>query len=74
MLKIVKSTAIEGISSTEDGQQIATFYANINENGTNNTMNVMDQALYDANKKKVRADKREFDDYVYTVEDAEGEG
>lgn len=69
MLTINKSTTVEGVSTTEDDRQIAMFYASLNETGTNITMNVSDQVLYEANKKQVRADKRKFDDYVYELED-----
>lgn len=73
LLKITKSTTVEGASFTEDEHQIATFYANINDAGTNLSMNVIDQELYDANKKQVRLDKQEFDNYVYSLEDEAGD-
>jgi len=73
MLQVAKSTTIQGISSTEDGKQIATFYANINGESSNNNMTITDQPLYDENKKAVRTDKREFDDYVFSVEDEQEE-
>ncbi|WP_433322442.1 hypothetical protein ACRHK7_01080 [Weissella tructae] len=73
MLKITRSTTVDGTSVMEDDSIVATFYGNITGDGTNMSMNVINQELYDANKKQVRADKREFDDFVYDLEDKAGD-
>ncbi|QIL51271.1 hypothetical protein G7084_03830 [Weissella coleopterorum] len=70
-MKIKKSITINATSTTEDGKTIATFYASISGDGagTNTSMNVADQELYEVNKSIVREDKAAFDKFVYEVED-----
>ncbi|MCW0953239.1 hypothetical protein OIT44_04010 [Weissella ceti] len=70
-MKINKSVTLNANSEIE-GTIVANFYASVTSDGngnTTNSMTIMDQKLYDANKKKVRADKRAFDDAVFEVED-----
>ncbi|MGQ4573354.1 hypothetical protein ACUIJP_04630 [Leuconostoc pseudomesenteroides] len=75
-LSVSKSISLRGTSSVtkEDGTvtQIAMFDAQISTNNAQsyNNMNIMDQALYVANKAIVRADKSDFDDTVWAAEDA----
>lgn len=72
MIKIDKSTTINATFNTDDGQQVAYFSASVSDGVvTNMNMNISNQALYEANKAAARADKAEFDKYVYGVEDEE---
>lgn len=70
-MKINKSITLNA-NSEVDGKVVANFYASVTSDAygsTSNSMTIVDQPLYDANKKKVRADKRAFDDAVFQVED-----
>lgn len=71
MIKIKKATTITATFNTDDGQQVAYFNASVSDTGTNISMGISNQELYEANKAAVRADKAEFDKYVYAVEDEE---
>ncbi|NYS22716.1 hypothetical protein HFP47_06760 [Leuconostoc sp. DB-1] len=68
-MTINKSVSITAISQTADGQAIAYFSANVSDSGTSSNMTIQNQDLYEANKKQVRADKADFDNAVYDVED-----
>ncbi|WP_338753116.1 hypothetical protein [Leuconostoc mesenteroides] len=70
-MKINKSVALNAWSSTEAGEQIAYFSANVSSDGTNSSMSIQNQTLYETNKSLVRKDKAAFDDAVYEVEDAQ---
>lgn len=70
-MKINKSVSITATSVTEDNQVIAYFSANVSDSGTTSNMNIQNQDLYEANKTKVRAEKTEFDNAIYEVEDAQ---
>ena len=70
MIEITKSTSINATFKTDDGQQVAYFSASVSkETGSNISMNISNQVLYEANKEAVRTAKVEFDKYVYAVED-----
>lgn len=69
MTTINKSLTFNAPFTTSDGKPVAYFSANVNENGTNITMQVQDPALYAANKDAVRAFKDEFDKAVFDAED-----
>ncbi|MBE4727701.1 MAG: hypothetical protein ABF711_02440 [Leuconostoc mesenteroides] len=68
-MTINKSVSINATSETADGQAIAYFSANVSASGTSSNMTIQNQDLYEANKKQVRADKADFDNAVYDVED-----
>jgi len=68
-MTINKSVSINATSQTADGQAIAYFSANVSASGTSSNMTIQNQDLYEANKKQVRADKADFDNAVYDVED-----
>lgn len=68
-MTINKSVSINATSQTADGQAIAYFSANVSASGTSSNMTIQNQDLYEANKKQVRADKTDFDNAVYDVED-----
>lgn len=70
-MKINKSVALSAWSSTESGEQIAYFSANVSDTGTTSNMSIQNQALYETNKALVRKDKTDFDNAVYEVEDAQ---
>ncbi|WP_349531178.1 hypothetical protein [Leuconostoc mesenteroides] len=70
-MTINKSVSINATSQTADGQAIAYFSANVSDSGTSSNMTIQNQDLYEANKKQVRADKADFDNAVYDVEDAQ---
>lgn len=73
MLEINKSTTINATFNADNGKQIAYFSASVSGtgNGNNISMTIYDQDLYEVNKEAVRADKAEFDKYVYAIEDEE---
>lgn len=69
-LQITKSVQLQANYYTPDNQtQIAFSSANVSKTGTTNNMQITNQEAYDANKQKVRAEKTEFDNAVYAVED-----
>jgi len=68
-MEITKSVQISAQSKTSTGESIAYFTANVSDAGTNSSMNIQNQTLYDANKTQVRKDKSDFDNAVYEVED-----
>lgn len=68
-MTINKSVSITATPVTADGQAIAYFSANVSDSGTSSNMTIQNQDLYEANKKQVRADKADFDNAVYDVED-----
>lgn len=72
-MTINKSVSINATSQTTSGQAIAYFSANVSDSGTSSNMTIQNQDLYEANKKQVRADKADFDNAVYDVEDAQAE-
>ncbi len=48
---------------------IASFSATVSDNYTNSQLTIQDQELYNSNKAKVRKDKSDFDNYVYSIQD-----
>jgi len=68
-MEITKSVQISAQSKTSIGESIAYFTANVSDNGTNSSMTIQNQTLYEANKTQVRKDKSDFDNAVYEVED-----
>ncbi|TEA88349.1 hypothetical protein [Lacticaseibacillus paracasei] len=71
-LKTNKSISLTG-TSTIGGVQVAYLNATIDQEGNGaNTVNqsIQNQALYDANKKEVRADIAEFQQLLYDTEDS----
>ena len=68
---INKSISLTATSSTDGGETIAYFNANVSASGTNSNMSIQNQSLYEENKDKVRQDKSSFDNTVYEVEDAQ---
>jgi len=68
-MEITKSVQISAQSKTSTGESIAYFTANVSDNGTNSSMTIQNQTLYEANKTQVRKDKSDFDNAVYEVED-----
>jgi len=74
-MEITKTTSLTATSVTPDDSKraIAYFNASVATDGGNSniSMNIQDQALYDANKKQVRDDLNQFTQAVYDVEDAQ---
>ena len=71
-LKTNKSISLTGTSTIGD-VQVAYFNATIYQEGNgSNTVNqsIQNQALYDANKKEVRADIAKFQQLLYDTEDS----
>ncbi|RND87437.1 hypothetical protein [Lacticaseibacillus paracasei] len=71
-LKTNKSISLTG-TSTIGNVQVAYLNATIDQEGNGaNTVNqsIQNQALYDANKKEVRADIAEFQQLLYDTEDS----
>lgn len=71
-LKTNKSISLTGTSTIGD-VQVAYLNATIDQEGNGaNTVNqsIQNQALYDANKKVVRADIAEFQQLLYDTEDS----
>ena len=70
-LKITQTVTLTGTSEI-DGQQAAYFSAQVPQGVGNSTIsrNITNQALYDANRKQVRADEAEFQAKVYAIEDS----
>ncbi|MDE5158198.1 hypothetical protein [Lacticaseibacillus paracasei] len=71
-LKTKKSISLTGTSTIGD-VQVAYLNATIDQEGNGaNTVNqsIQNQALYDANKKEVRADIAEFQKLIYDTEDS----
>lgn len=68
-MDITKTVTLAANSVTSDGQVLASFNATVSPAGTNSSMSIMDQTLYDANKVLVRSDKADFDKEVFMVED-----
>lgn len=71
-LKTNKSISLTGTSTIGD-VQVAYLNATIDQEGNGaNTVNqsIQNQALYDANKKEVRADIAEFQQLLYDTEDS----
>ena len=70
-LKTQQAVNITGTSEI-DGQQAAYFSAQIPQESGSSTISrsVTNQALYDANRKQVRADEAEFQEKVYIIEDS----
>lgn len=68
-MDITKTVTLAANSVTSDGQVLASFNATVSPAGTNSSMSIMDQTLYDANKALVRSDKADFDKEVFAVED-----
>lgn len=48
---------------------IASFSATVSDSYTNSQLTIQDQALYNSNKEKVRKDRSDFDNYVYSIQD-----
>lgn len=69
-LKTTKSTTLTG-QSMIDNQQAVYYSASISDNVGNSTISqsITNQDLYDANKAECRADFREFQDAVWSIED-----
>ncbi|WP_334805144.1 hypothetical protein [Lacticaseibacillus paracasei] len=71
-LKTNKSISLTGTSTIGD-VQVAYLNATLDQEGNGaNTVNqsIQNQALYDANKKEVRADIAEFQQLLYDTEDS----
>lgn len=70
MLRTSKSITLSG-QSFINGTQVSNFSASVNsESGSSNiNSSVINQDLYDANKKEVRQDLADFTTKVYDVED-----
>ncbi len=71
-LKTNKSISLTGKSTIGD-VQVAYLNATLDQEGNGaNTVNqsIQNQALYDANKKEVRADIAEFQQLLYDTEDS----
>ena len=70
-LKTQQTVTITGTSEI-DGQQVAYLSAQIPQEAGSSTISrsVTNQALYDANRKQVRADEAEFQAKVYDIEDS----
>ena len=70
-LKTQQTVNVTGASEI-DGQQVAYFSAQIPQEAGSSTISrsVTNQALYDANRKQVRADEAEFQEKVYAIEDS----
>ena len=70
-LKTQQTVTLTGTSEIE-GQQVAYFIAQIPQEAGSSTISrsVTNQALYDANRKQVRADEAEFQSKVYAIEDS----
>lgn len=61
MLKATRSVVINGTSKLESGEIVATMHFSINENGNiQSSDNIVNKALYQENKKQIRADMDEF--------------
>lgn len=69
-LKVSQSIQFTGISTVGD-KQVATFATNISAGQTysNVSMNISDQATYDANKAEVRNDRDDFQDQADKLQD-----
>lgn len=69
-LKTRQSVSLSGESIVND-QTVASFSAQIpQDNGsTNINISIINQQLYDDNRKQVRADQAAFQDKVYEIED-----
>lgn len=70
-LETNKSISLTG-KSMINGTQVAFLNATIDQqgNGSDNvTQSIQNQALYDSNKKEVRADIASFQDLVYDTQD-----
>lgn len=70
-LKTQQIVNVTGASEI-DGQQAAYFSAQIPQEAGSSTISrsVTNQALYDDNRKQVRADEAEFQAKVYIIEDS----
>ena len=71
MLEVNKSTNLNGVVKV-DGQIVIYLNATIDSNngfGANISRSIANQELYIQNKDAVRADVKEFEDMVYTLED-----
>ena len=71
MLKVTKSITLNGESRMDD-QAVVYMNAMISTDGTgssNVNTNIVNRALYNANKKQVRQDIAAFDELVYEAED-----
>lgn len=69
-LKTSQSIQFTGISTVGD-KQVATFATNIavGQTYSNVSMNISDQATYDANKAEVRSDRDSFQDQADKLQD-----
>ena len=69
-LKTQQTLTLIGTSEI-DGVQIAYFNASIpqGEGSSSVSRNIINQALYDANRKEIRSDEAEFQSKVYAIED-----
>ncbi|GEN94679.1 hypothetical protein [Pediococcus ethanolidurans] len=70
-LKTSQSIQFTGIATVGD-KQVATFATNIAAGQTysNVSMNISDQATYDANKAEVRSDRDDFQDQADALQDS----
>lgn len=66
-----KQTVSLNGDSTIGGQMIASFNAQIPQGDGNSSvnLNIINQALYDLNRKEVRKDQADFQAKVYEIED-----
>ena len=69
--KTKQTVTVNGTSEIE-GQQAAYFSAQVPQGVGNSAIsrNITNQALYDSNRKVVRADEAEFQGKVYAIEDS----
>ena len=70
-LKTQQTVTLTGTSEI-DGQQAAYFSAQVPQGVGNSAIsrNITNQAIYDSNRKAVRADEAEFQRKVYAIEDS----
>lgn len=71
-LSLKKSTSLDGASEI-DGVQVMSLSATISAETRGNSFfnqSIIDQDLYNKNKKECRADLREFQDAIFEVEDS----
>lgn len=72
MLKTTKSTTLNG-TSLVDNEVAATMYAVINEDGSGNqNVNIVNNVIYENNKKEVRDDIAQFNNFMYELQNNEG--
>lgn len=75
MLETTKSTTLTGVSKVEDDGRtinVVSMTANIKSDGASNVnTTIINQTLYESNKKQCRADIDGFNQIVREIEDSE---